>query len=69
MREPDGYRQQLEMLVSLFPGRAMIDISECSAATGRDRRTLLADKHFPAKMTGNKYTISLTELARWMVRR
>ena len=39
------------------------------AALGIDRRTLLADRRFPARHIGNKYTVSLTELARWMVQR
>ena len=33
------------------------------------RRTLLAARRFPARHVGNKYTVSLTELARWMVQR
>ena len=69
MREPEGYRQQLEFLVDLFPGKAMVDINDVCRVTGRNRQTLLAEKSFPAKMVGKKYTISLTELAKWMVRR
>jgi hypothetical protein len=53
----------------MFPGRAAIGITECQAALGIDRRTLLADRRFPARHIGNKYTVSLTELARWMVQR
>ena len=69
MREAEGYRENLEFLVSLFPGRATVGIAECCKAIGRDRRTLLSDKNFPAKQVGNRYTIALPELARWMVRR
>ena len=61
-RELEGYRPQLELLTDMFPGRAAIGITECQAALGIDRRT-------PARHIGNKYTVSLTELARWMVQR
>lgn len=69
MREAEGYRESLEFLTDLFPGKATIGIAECCKAIGRDRRTLLSDKNFPAKQVGNRYTIALPELARWMVRR
>ena len=68
-RELEGYRPQLELLTDMFPGRAAFGITECQAALGIDRRTLLADRRFPARHIGNKYTVSLTELARWMVQR
>ncbi len=41
-RELEGYRPQLELLTDMFPGRAAIGITECQAALGIDRRTLLA---------------------------
>lgn len=69
MREAEGYRQQLELLTDLFPNRAALKITECETALNLDRRTLLADRLFPAKKVCGKYVISITELARWMVRR
>ena len=48
-------------------GQELHDLIE--EALGIDRRTLLADRRFPARHIGNKYTVSLTELARWMVQR
>ena len=48
-RELEGYRPQLELLTDMFPGRAAIGITECQAALGIDRRTLLADRRFPAR--------------------
>ena len=67
MREPEGYRQQLELLTDMFPKRAAIKITECSEALGLNRRTLLSDRSFPARKVAGKYAISLTELARWML--
>ena len=49
MRETEGFRPQLELLVEMFPARAAITVNECQAALGLDRRTLLADRTFPAK--------------------
>ena len=69
MRETEGYRPQLELLTDMFPARAAITGTECQAVLGLDRRTLLADREFPARKVGNKYTIPLTELARWLTRR
>lgn len=69
MRELEGYRQQLELLTDLFPNRAALKIAECEAALNLDRRTLLADRSFPAKKVCGKYAVPITELARWMVRR
>lgn len=69
MREAEGYRPQLELLVDMFPNRAAITINECQSAVGCDRRTLLADRTFPARKIGNKYSVSLTELARWLTRK
>ena len=50
-RELEGYRPQLELLTDMFPGRAAIGITECQAALGIDRRTLLADRRFSGTST------------------
>lgn len=65
-REKEGFREQLQRLTELYPGREMITIQEASDLTGYHRRTLLKDKSFPRKMIGNRYSIPLVQLARWM---
>lgn len=65
-REKEGFREQLARLSEKYPGREMISIQEASEVTGYHRRTLLKDKSFPRKMIGNKYSIPLVQLARWM---
>ena len=65
MREAEGYRPQLELLTDMFPARAAITVTECQNVLGLDRRTLLADREFPARKVGNKYAV----LARWLTRR
>nr|DAD94132.1 MAG TPA: helix-turn-helix domain protein [Siphoviridae sp. cttpk5] len=69
MREAEGYRPQLELLTDMFPGRAAITVNECQTALGIDRRTLLAEREFPARKIGGKYAVPLTELARWLTRK
>ena len=65
-REKEGYRAQLEFLVTLCPGVASVDIKTCTKLLGCERHTLLNDKTFPAKKVGGKYIVPLSELARWM---
>lgn len=69
MRETEGYRPQLELLTDMFPARAAITVNECQTALGIDRRTLLAERKFPARKIGGKYAVPLTELARWLTRK
>lgn len=65
-REKEGFREQLEILMSKFPGREAIGIAECCTVLGTDRRVLLADRTFPAKKVGGKYLVPLVGLARWL---
>ena len=65
-REKPDYRATLELLRSTFPGRVELGMKEVSELLNRDRRTLLKDRAFPARMIGNKYSISITALARCM---
>lgn len=69
MREPDGYREQLEHLAGRYPSREVLTIQEVCSMLNCHRQTLLADKTFPARRIGNKgkYFIPITLLARWMV--
>lgn len=68
-REPDGYRQQLERLVELYPDKEVLTIQEVCKMLRCHRQTLLADKTFPVKRIGNKgkYYIPVAGLAWWMV--
>lgn len=69
MREPDGYREQLERLTELFPGREVLTLPEVCKMMGCGRQTLLADRTFPAKQIGGKgkYYIPIVALARWLM--
>lgn len=71
MREPNGYREQLENLSKRFPDKEFIGIADACAILGCDRRTLLSDRTFPVKRINGtrKYYIPITRLAWWMVSR
>lgn len=72
-REMEGYHEQLVRLSERFPDREAISIKECCDALPLDRRTILADKTFPAKRVSDKatgkYIIPLAPLARWLCQR
>lgn len=65
-REKEGFREQLESLVSRFPGKEAVSLETCCELLDTDRRILLNDKTFPAKKVGGKYLIPLVGLARWL---
>lgn len=65
-RETADYRTALEQIKEKYPGKINLTIQEACAVMGRDRRTLLKDRCFPARLVGGKYAISITALARYM---
>jgi hypothetical protein len=67
-REPVDYRDQLERLTALYPGREILNLAEVCTMLRCSRQTLLADKLFPAKRVGSKgkYCISIVRLAKWL---
>lgn len=68
-REPDGYREQLELLAERYPDKEVLSIQEVCKILGCGRHKLLADKTFPAKQIAGKgrYYIPIAGLARWMM--
>lgn len=67
-RELDGYRQQLERLAELYPGKEFLTIQEVCKMFRCNRRKLLSDKTFPVKQFNGRgiYYIPIVGLARWM---
>ena len=70
-REKVGFREQLEHLSELFPGRESLGIDEVCKLLGLSRDTLLADESFPFKRTAGKRNgkifIPIVPLALWLV--
>ncbi len=66
MREKQGYRENLEMLSGLFPGKAMLSFKEACDAVGISTVSAYRDESFPKQRVGRNYKVSIANLARWM---
>ena len=68
--EPEGYREQLERLIQVYPGREILSIQDVCKLFKCKRDTLLADKTFPASRFAGKgrYHISIAKLAWWLAK-
>lgn len=68
-----GYREALEFLENLFPGRVFIGISEFAEISGLNYKTVYdaiedSKNPLPSKILGKKrIIIPIPALARWMV--
>ena len=68
MREPDGYRDEIERLSAMFPGRSFLTMNEACSIANKHRQTLLMDNSFPAKRREGRghYQIPIVAFARWV---
>lgn len=70
--EKQGYRENLELLLALFPGRASISVDEAARVMNVHADTVYHSIHrvrnpLPVqRMGGHKIIISIPSLARWM---
>ncbi len=64
--EKELFRDHLERLRELYPGKEVITIAETCALLHINRHTLLQDKKCPAKQIGGRYVVPLINLARYM---
>lgn len=77
MREKTDYREQLQLLRDLFPGKISLTVDEAAQALGRDRKTITAlierrvdplpAQDISAGSKNKRYIIPMTALARWTV--
>ena len=65
-REKEGYRDQLERLIELYPGRDTLTINETCQLLGVSRYRLMRDKAMPIKTIGKSYKIPIVALARYL---
>ncbi len=76
-REKQNYREQLEIIVALYPGRAALTVSEAAEVLGVDRRTIktliergkdpLPATDVSAGSQNKKYIIPISAIARFTV--
>ena len=72
-REKVNYRDQLEALRDIFPGRVSVTVPEAAKAVGACTKTISREidaGHLPATTIGNgkinkRYIIAISALARW----
>ena len=69
--EKEGYREALDMLREMYPGRRALSVKEGAEATGSNIGTVYeatkrVKKPLPCKRLGGKVVIPITQLARWM---
>lgn len=69
--EKEGYREALNMIMDMYPGRMALSVKEVAAVTGSNIGTVYeatkrAKKPLPSKKLGGKIVIPITQLARWM---
>ncbi len=69
--EKQGYRENYELLVTMFPARAGISIEEAAKAMGVNHKTvraatLRARNPLPCTKMGSRIVIPIAGLARWM---
>lgn len=65
-REKEDFRENLARLTERFPGREAISIQEAAPVVGRCVKMLSYDKSFPKRKVGNRWSVPLVGLARWL---
>lgn len=66
MKDAEGFRENLALVLERTEGRMMIRIREAAEILGVDHRTLLRDTTLPKRRAGKNWIVSATALARWM---
>lgn len=71
-----GYRENIEMLQDLFPGRMTIDLPECAQVLGVNIKTVYESikpyrkNPIPTQVVGGrKRVVPIVGLARWMCKK
>lgn len=76
MREREGFRETLALILEKYPNKTMLSVSEAAECLGCDRRTvtkIIKSKKLPAVNIGlgsyNVYRVSTHNLANYIVKR
>lgn len=65
MTEKTTYRDNLELLMRLYP-TAAVPISKAAEIIGVSEYVLYQDETFPKQKIGGRWYVSLANLARWL---
>lgn len=69
--EKEGYKETLDMIQKMFPGRIALSVKEVATVMNKNQGTIYdATKRtknpLPCKKVGGSITINIAKLARWM---
>ena len=72
MREKEGYREQIERLAEIYPGKVALTVVEAASVLGIDKRTVLlliqrkklASTDISKGQKNKRYIIPITAIAR-----
>lgn len=69
--EVTGYRDTLELLNTIYAGRAAISVEECAVLLGVNHKTVRESMHrvhnpIPSVKVGRRIVIPVAKLARWL---
>lgn len=67
-RELEDYRDNLELLGKLFPGKATITIEETAQVIGCHERTIAKNDDIPIVKVGRRSAVPIVGLARYLSR-
>ena len=70
--EKSGYREQLELLKELFPGKVAISVRQAAQVLGCDVHTAYSSVNrskdpLPTKKIGGKLVVPISLFANWLV--
>lgn len=68
MRELEDYRDNIELLSKLFPGKATITIEETAQVIGCHKRTISENDDIPVVKIGRRSAVPIVGLARYLSR-
>ena len=65
-RELEDYRDNLELLSKMFPGKATITIEETAQVIGCHKRTIAENDDIPIVKVGRRSAVPIVGLARYL---
>lgn len=67
-RELEDYRDNLELLGRLYPGKATLTVDETAQIIGCHKRTIVENKDIPVVKIGRRIAVPVVGLARYLSR-
>lgn len=65
-REFEDYRDNIELLKGLFPGKVTLTVEEAATVIGCDKRTIVGNNNVPVVRVGRRVAVPLVGLAKYL---